>query len=219
MVASAGTDGIALLKLDAVDNTNGRMVASAGSGAAAQILLVGGVVSGGVLQTVGAGAAISVFPAQSATISGAAIAANSNIILGQNALGVQPVALTLDSDTFGAGTVLEATEGSTVSINGGLTLSAGALIEALDDSTVAITGNVANAGTIIEDESKGLRSVVPTTLSISGGNISNTGTIAYLLNALGSPSAAHNSRLARPAPSSNSGTVEIGGERTRRSDR
>ena len=150
MVASAGADSDAFVLLDTtIDNTGGRIVASAGSGATAQILLEdGAVISGGTLQTVGAGAAITVFPFESATISSATIAANSHIIVGQNALGDNPVTLTLDNDTFGAGTVLEVTDRSTLSINGGLNLSAGALIEVRDFSTATISGNVNNAGTI-----------------------------------------------------------------------
>jgi fibronectin-binding autotransporter adhesin len=177
MVASAGADSDAFVLLDTIDNTGGRIVASAGSGATAQILLEGGaVISGGTLQTVGAGAAISVLPFESATISSATIAANSHIILGQNARGGDPVNLTLDNDTFGAGTVLEVTGSSTLSINGGLTLSAGALIEVRDTSTATISGNVNNAGTI---EAIGGHDGAAA-IAISGDNLTNTGTLALL---------------------------------------
>jgi hypothetical protein len=163
--------------LDTLDNTGGRIVASAGSGATALILLDGGaVISGGTLQTVGAGAAITVSPFLSATISGATIAADSHIILGQNARGDHPVSLTLDNDTLGAGTVVNVTDQSTLSINGGLNLSAGALIEVQDDSTATISGNVNNAGTI---EALGSPDGA-TAISISGGNLTNTGTLALL---------------------------------------
>ena len=110
IVASAGAGSYAFVLLDTIDNTGGRIVASAGSGATAQILLEdGAVISGGTLQTVGAGAAISVFPFDSATISSATIAANSHIILGQNGRGDNPVTLTLNNDTLEAGTVLQVT--------------------------------------------------------------------------------------------------------------
>jgi hypothetical protein len=177
MVASAGAASDAFVQLDTLDNSGGRIVASAGSGATALILLDGGaVISGGTLQTVGAGAAITVSPFLSATISGATIAADSHIILGQNARGDNPVSLTLDNDTLGAGTVLNDTNQSTLSINGGLSLSAGALIEVQDDSTATISGNVNNAGTI-----EALGSPVGlTAISISGGNLTNTGTLALL---------------------------------------
>ena len=208
IVASAGEGSDAFIQLDTIDahlstndNTGGRIVASAGSGATAQILLIG-VVSGGVLQSVGAGAAITVFPAENATISGAAIAANSHIILGQNARGVDPVNLTLDNDTFGAGTVLEAVNDSGLSINGGLSLSAGALIEVLDGSAATISGNVANAGTI---EAIGAPDGTAA-ISISGDTLTNTGTLALLA---GPSENTPEFTIAVTSALVNSGTLEI----------
>jgi autotransporter passenger strand-loop-strand repeat protein len=203
IVASAGAASDAFVLLDTIDNTGGRIVASAGSGATAQIMIEdGGVISGGTLQTVGAGAAITVLPFDSATINSATIAANSHIILGQNARGVDQVTLTLNNDTFGAGTVLEVTDNSTLSINGGLSLSAGALIEVLDDSTATISGNVNNAGTI---EAIGAFHGAAA-ISISGDNLTNTGTLAFLAGPFDSTS---EFTIGVTSALVNSGTLEI----------
>ena len=90
--------------------------------------------------------------------------------------GVGTEGLTLDNDTFGAGTVLQASYQSPVAINGGLTWSAGAVMEAIYGGTISISGNVANAGTI---EAIGMGDP-GTAISIAGDNLTNTGTIAFL---------------------------------------
>jgi len=92
-----------------VDNTSGRIVAS-GNGI---IDLAGGaVISGGTLQTVGAGAAIAAYPGGSATIVSAAMVSNSLV-------AARGGALTLSAVTFGADDKLDASVGGTLVVSGG----------------------------------------------------------------------------------------------------
>jgi len=174
-----------------VDNTSGRIVAS-GNGI---IDLVGGaVISGGTLQTVGAAAAIAVYPGGSGTIVSAAIVSNSLV-------AARGGALTLSAVTFGADDKLEASAGGTLVVSGGAVFGAGTVAEAVSGGTLDIDGTIANAGAVealanspdatatvtlsgssIGNSGSMIASAAATsgsaTLTISGGTVSNTKTIA-----------------------------------------